>query len=88
MKEGIRGGVFTYGDYDTENCGAEIASVPLTSATYWQFRMDAVEAGSYSSNKGWEVISDTGTSFIGGPGAIIEGLATALGGEVYIYFTT
>lgn len=82
MKEGVKGGVFTYGDYDKENCGAEIATVKLTSATYWQFKMDAIAAGSYSSKKGWDVISDTGTSFIGGPSSIVQGVATALGGEV------
>uniref|UniRef100_A0A0N5AV77 Peptidase A1 domain-containing protein n=1 Tax=Syphacia muris TaxID=451379 RepID=A0A0N5AV77_9BILA len=79
------GGVFTYGDYDHVNCGQEIESVPLTVAAYWQFKLAGISAGSYSNNKGWEAISDTGTSFIGGPSTVVEKIATALGGE-YDYY--
>uniref|UniRef100_A0A914C7Q9 Peptidase A1 domain-containing protein n=1 Tax=Acrobeloides nanus TaxID=290746 RepID=A0A914C7Q9_9BILA len=75
----VHGGTITYGGLDTTHCGALIAYQPLSSATYFQFKIDSVSLGSYSSNKGWQVISDTGTSYIGGPDAIIEGLATAAG---------
>jgi len=78
LTEGMNGGVFTYGAIDTMNCGALIAYQPLSSATYWQFRMETIGVGSYSSSAGWDVISDTGTSFIGGPSSVIRGLANAV----------
>ncbi|PAV62832.1 hypothetical protein WR25_08106, partial [Diploscapter pachys] len=67
---GVSGGVFTYGAVDSTNCGSLIAYEPLSSATYWQFKMTNIKLGSYTSNnnnKGWQVISDTGTSFIDMP---------------------
>lgn len=79
--EGVRGGVFTYGAIDTTNCGPVIAYQPLSSATYWQFRIAGVSCGSYASNSAAEVISDTGTSFIGGPQSNTDGIARVLGGR-------
>jgi len=76
--EGVNGGVFTYGAIDTTNCASMVTYQRLTSATYWQFRMEKIGAGSYSSSSGWEVISDTGTSFVGGPQSVIRGLANAV----------
>jgi hypothetical protein len=73
------GGYITYGGLDTTHCGAVIAYQPLSSATYFQFKIDGVSSGSYSSNKGWQVISDTGTSFLGGPDGVISNLAKAAG---------
>uniref|UniRef100_A0A914EHS5 Peptidase A1 domain-containing protein n=1 Tax=Acrobeloides nanus TaxID=290746 RepID=A0A914EHS5_9BILA len=77
--DNVPGGVFTYGGLDTTNCGALIAWQPLSSATYFQFRVTQVGVGSYSSSAGWDVISDTGTSFIGGPHAITDALAKQVG---------
>jgi len=77
--EGQPAGFFTYGGLDPQNCGEIIAYEPLSSATYFQFRMATIAAGTYSSSTGWQVISDTGTSFIGGMQAIVRGLATAVG---------
>jgi len=73
------GGYITYGGLDTTHCGAVIAYQPLSSATYFQFKIDGVNSGSYSSSKGWQVISDTGTSFLGGPDGVISNLAKAAG---------
>jgi hypothetical protein len=77
--DNVPGGVFTYGGLDTTNCGAVLAWQPLSSATYFQFRMDAIKSGSQSFNQGWDVISDTGTSLIGGPQQITDALAQAVG---------
>ncbi|ETN85760.1 eukaryotic aspartyl protease [Necator americanus] len=77
-QENVPGGVYTYGGLDKENCGEVIAYEPLSSATYWQFKMDAVAAGSFSANQGWEAMSDTGTSFIGIPNNLLGGIAQAL----------
>jgi len=77
--DNVPGGVFTYGGMDTTDCGSLIAWQPLSSATYFQFKIASIGVGSYSSNKGWDVISDTGTSFIGGPQAITDALAKQVG---------
>ncbi|CAI4225350.1 unnamed protein product [Auanema sp. JU1783] len=78
-KDNVYGGVYTYGGIDTTNCGPVIAYQSLSSQTYWQFKMDAIGSGNYKSSKGWQVISDTGTSLIGGPKAVIAGIANAVG---------
>ncbi|TKR70229.1 hypothetical protein L596_022279 [Steinernema carpocapsae] len=75
------GGLYTYGGINVANCGSDITYVPLSSATYWQFTMSGVSAGSYSSNQGWEVISDTGTSLIGGPNNVVDAIAQAIGAQ-------
>jgi hypothetical protein len=71
------GGLFTYGGFDSENCGAIIAYQPLSSATYWQFVMTGASVGLYEiqTHPGWQVISDTGTSFIGAPNTIAQSIA-------------
>jgi len=73
--DNVPGGIFTYGGMDTQDCGALIAWQPLSSATYFQFRMAGISVGSYSSKTGWDVISDTGTSFLGGPQTITDAMA-------------
>lgn len=80
-QEGVYGGVFTYGALDTKNCGPVIAYEPLTSATYFQFRMKSIGAGTFKSKASYEVISDTGTSFIGGPKSVTDRLAKAVGAK-------
>ncbi|CAL2040013.1 unnamed protein product [Caenorhabditis brenneri] len=74
------GGYFTYGGEDPDHCGEIITWIPLTKAAYWQFNMQGI--GIENSNEhttGWEVISDTGTSFIGGPGSVIQAIAKKYG---------
>ncbi|EFO87756.1 CRE-ASP-6 protein [Caenorhabditis remanei] len=75
----VGGGVFTYGAIDTTNCGPLVAYQPLSSATYYQFKAAGFKLGSYSNTKAVDVISDTGTSFLGGPQAVVAGLAKAAG---------
>ncbi|GMR57369.1 hypothetical protein PMAYCL1PPCAC_27564, partial [Pristionchus mayeri] len=83
--DNVPGGVFTYGAIDTTNCGPIIAFEPLSSATYFQFKMKAVSFGSYSISGGWEVISDTGTSLIGAPNDIAQQIADSVG-ATFDYF--
>ncbi|PIO53674.1 eukaryotic aspartyl protease, partial [Teladorsagia circumcincta] len=61
------------------NCGEVIAYENLTAALYWQFRLKEVSAGYVNLKKGWEVISDTGTSWNGVPTAIASLVADAFG---------
>lgn len=75
-QDGVRnGGLFTYGAVDSTNCDSTWNYVPLSSQTYWQFVMSGVSAGSYSQNTNWQVISDTGTSFIGSPQTVANNIA-------------
>jgi len=80
------GGLITYGAYDTQNCninsaGSNIAWVPLSSQTYWQYKLSGVTAGTYTSTASGNAISDTGTSFIIGPTAVISKVGPQLGGK-------
>ncbi|PIC24406.1 hypothetical protein B9Z55_017758 [Caenorhabditis nigoni] len=77
----VGGGVFTYGAIDNTNCGPVVGYQPLSSATYYQFKAAGFKLGSYSSTKAAEVISDTGTSFLGGPTSVVDGLAKAAGAK-------
>lgn len=74
--------MFSYGSIDDVNCGDVIDYVPLSSATFWQFRLRGVKAGNYSISGTWEAISDTGTSLIGGPAAIINRLGATVRAKV------
>ncbi|GMS78881.1 hypothetical protein PENTCL1PPCAC_1056 [Pristionchus entomophagus] len=78
-QENVNGGIYTYGAVDTDNCGPVIAYQALSSATYFEFKMTSVALGTYSNSKGWNVISDTGTSLIAAPEAMVEGIAKAAG---------
>jgi hypothetical protein len=74
-----KGGLFTYGGFDTDNCKDIIAYEPLTSATYWQFKLKSISVDHTAEIQGWQAISDTGTSFVGGPAAIIQRIAKLVG---------
>ncbi|KAL6744237.1 hypothetical protein Aduo_017191 [Ancylostoma duodenale] len=77
MHSDLSGGQLTVGGLDTEHCSATYDKIPLTSKTFWQFKMSSVSAGSYSAapSSGWQVISDTASTFIGGPKTIVDNIA-------------
>ncbi|RCN45398.1 eukaryotic aspartyl protease [Ancylostoma caninum] len=77
----VFGGVITYGGLDSEHCGGVIAYEKLTVARYWQFKVKKVTAGSFSSTRGWQVISSTGSTFIYAPTAIAAEIAKAVNAE-------
>lgn len=75
-----RGGLFTYGGLDSENCAADVNYVKLSSDSWWEFDIEGVHVGSkYKHNKKASVISDTGTSLIIGPPKIVKKVAKAVG---------
>ncbi|EPB74055.1 hypothetical protein ANCCEY_06842 [Ancylostoma ceylanicum] len=76
--ENVFGGVFTYGGLDTENCDEKVVYENLTVATYWQFRLVGFTVAGYTVKTGWEVISDTGSSFISAPYYIVADIARLL----------
>ncbi|CAJ0560219.1 unnamed protein product, partial [Mesorhabditis spiculigera] len=71
-------GQITYGAIDTESCTSNFSWVPLSRAAYWQFTVSKASFGSFSGGP-YEVITDTGTSFIGGPVDAITAIVKALG---------
>uniref|UniRef100_A0A0N5A658 Peptidase A1 domain-containing protein n=1 Tax=Parastrongyloides trichosuri TaxID=131310 RepID=A0A0N5A658_PARTI len=74
------GGAITYGNFDNENCDSRIDYHPLSSASYWQFKITGFSMGTYRKSKyGWEAISDTGTSFIGAPNFILSKITRIAG---------
>jgi len=76
---GVPGGYFTYGGLDAINCQVgNVRYVPLSSQTYWQFPIQGVQVGSYQQSVVWQVISDTGTSLIGAPQAVVDGVGRAI----------
>lgn len=64
---GGSGGLITYGAIDTTNCDSTVSYVTLSSKTYWQFPLAGFSVGSYSVSRAQQAISDTGTSWLGGP---------------------
>jgi len=72
------GGLMTYGALDNQNCASQVDYVTLSSRTYWQFPIDGFNIGSQSQTRSMEVISDTGTSWIGGPQTMIGQIITAI----------
>lgn len=76
------GGTFTFGGIDTTHCNSTpVDWVPLSSETYWQFKMDGVSAGTYSHQRSVQAISDTGTSFLIGPTSVVARIAEELGAK-------
>uniref|UniRef100_A0A914RCH2 Peptidase A1 domain-containing protein n=1 Tax=Panagrolaimus davidi TaxID=227884 RepID=A0A914RCH2_9BILA len=80
LQQDVIGGVITYGDVDTVHCSSDFSYHPLTSTKLFQFQLDSVSVGNFTSSTKWNVIADTGTSFIGGPKVIIKSIAQQLGG--------
>uniref|UniRef100_A0A0N4Z4G0 Peptidase A1 domain-containing protein n=1 Tax=Parastrongyloides trichosuri TaxID=131310 RepID=A0A0N4Z4G0_PARTI len=76
---GAIGGSITYGDFDYDNCDSTVNYVPLSSTSYWQFKIDSISLGSTSSKGRWNVKSETATSSIMGPSRIVDKLAKEAG---------
>uniref|UniRef100_A0A915PZH0 Peptidase A1 domain-containing protein n=1 Tax=Setaria digitata TaxID=48799 RepID=A0A915PZH0_9BILA len=80
-QENVFGGSFSYGTVNNVNCEEVVAYEPLSSATFWQFRLRGVKCGKYSISGSWEAISDTGTSLIAGPVAVVNHLGEVVGAK-------
>ncbi|KAK0414658.1 hypothetical protein QR680_011552 [Steinernema hermaphroditum] len=81
LDHGGPAGRITYGGLDTQNCDSTVNYVSLTSKTYWQFAQDGFQIGSYKYTNLNQVISDTGTSWIGAPQIVLDNVATITGGK-------
>ncbi|VDM76364.1 unnamed protein product [Strongylus vulgaris] len=81
ISNGGNAGLITYGAIDTTNCQSQINYVPLSAETYWQFPIAGFSIGSFSESKKDQVISDTGTSWIGAPTSVISGVVKQTGAK-------
>ncbi|VDK56420.1 unnamed protein product [Anisakis simplex] len=80
LKDNFLGGICTWGGVDTNNCNSDVVYEPLSSATHWQFTMKSISLGTYRSDApSYEVLSDTGSSFIVGPSMLINSIVNELG---------
>ncbi|WKY14013.1 hypothetical protein Q1695_004668 [Nippostrongylus brasiliensis] len=78
---GGNGGLITYGAIDKQNCKSDLTYVPLSAETYWQFPIQGFTIGSFSETKKEQVISDTGTSWIGAPSSVVSGVVKQTGAK-------
>jgi len=80
---GQSGGELVLGDVDASHFTGNFTYVPVTSKTYWEFRMqDFIYNGQstgYVPSGGVAAIADTGTSLIAGPKTYIDGFNKQLG---------
>ncbi|KAE9548531.1 hypothetical protein FO519_008256 [Halicephalobus sp. NKZ332] len=77
VSTGGHAGLITYGALDHKNCDANPAYTKLSSLTYWQFPIESFSIGKHHNAKSAQVISDTGTSWLGGPGSDINEIVSA-----------
>ncbi|KHJ85678.1 eukaryotic aspartyl protease [Oesophagostomum dentatum] len=63
--ENVYGGTVTYGGLDNEHCSERVSYYPLSTTSYWKFKVDSFAMGGYSLKRRLDAISDTASSFIG-----------------------
>lgn len=78
---GGAGGELTLGGTDDAHYDGDIAWVPLTAKTYWQFALDDVRIGGTSYSNATQAIADSGTSLLAGPTAVIGDLNMKIGAK-------
>jgi len=79
---GSGGGELDLGGVDASHFTGPTTWIPLTSDTYWEFKLDDLKLGGqggYVPSGGIKAICDTGTSLMAGPTDAISKLNTALG---------
>jgi len=78
-----KGGELIFGGDDPSLYTGEISYVPLTSESYWAFKMDDVKVGgsSFVCNGGCKAIADTGTSLLAGPKDEIKKINDKIGAK-------
>jgi len=72
-------GELTLGGYDANHYSGTIQYVSVTSATYWETKLDFLKLGTTSETTATKVILDTGTSTLAGPAKDVAAIARAIG---------
>ncbi|CAL8251615.1 unnamed protein product [Arctogadus glacialis] len=81
------GSVVVFGGIEASYYTGQINWIPLTSATYWQIKMDSVtiNGNPVACNGGCQAIIDTGTSLIVGPSSDISNMNSWVGASTDQY---
>ena len=74
-------GELLFGGVDPKHYSGDFSFVPLSSATYWQIKLDAVKLGSDSVSSVKSAIVDSGTSLLAGPKDDVAKIAAKLGAK-------
>lgn len=79
------GGLFTFGDIDSQNYEANLTDwVPLADETWWEFAIDNCTVGGKTISAGTShVVSDTGTSLLVGDSKLVKKVAKQVGATYY-----
>ncbi|EYB92349.1 hypothetical protein Y032_0195g1494 [Ancylostoma ceylanicum] len=74
ISKGAVGGYITYGAYDKTNCAAKIYYAPLAVENKWIINIAGFGIGKYTHTADQHAISDTGTTWIGVPNAVLNNI--------------
>ncbi|KAK2851322.1 hypothetical protein Q5P01_007598 [Channa striata] len=82
-----QGSEVVFGGVDSNHYTGQITWIPLTSATYWQIKMDSVSINgqTVACSGGCQAIIDTGTSLIVGPTSDISNINSWVGASTDQY---
>ncbi|TKS77528.1 Pepsin A [Collichthys lucidus] len=85
--KGQQGSEVLFGGTDSNYYTGQINWIPLTSATYWQIKMDSVTINgqTVACSGGCQAIIDTGTSLIVGPNSDINNMNSWVGASTNQY---
>jgi len=72
-------GELTLGGFDSAHYSGTIQYVNITSATYWETKLDFLRLGTTSETTATKVILDTGTSTLAGPSKDVASIAKSIG---------
>jgi len=79
QNSGANGGELTLGGYDKTRFSGDLAWIPLSSESYWEFTATSMTLGGSSVTSAMRVVADTGTSLLAGPTADVAKIASQLG---------
>ncbi|EYC35612.1 hypothetical protein Y032_1014g3395 [Ancylostoma ceylanicum] len=80
FKNGVRGGVITYGSTDNSNCGSKVDYYNLSSTLFYQFKINSISMGQTKHVGDYDVMQDFST-FIMGPQPIVDQFAAIAGAK-------
>lgn len=80
-KESGEKGELLLGGIDSDKYTGDINYVPLSSATYWEYKLDGLVVDGVTYGAGDKAIMDSGTSILTGPSDVVTKLAESMGAK-------
>ena len=77
-------GELELGGVDPAHFKGPLVTVPVSSATYWEVKMDALKVGGVNATAVRRAVLDTGTSLLAGPIAEVAAIAKTVGAQPLI----